>query len=167
MDITRVFEQHHEGLFRYLCRYAGDPELAEDIAQEAFIKIAAKPPPESASVKVWLYQLGTNLIRDHLRTQRRRFALLQAKGHEVHTGTPAPDPSVQAELAELKARLKVALAELSEKERTILLMREEGFTHREIADAVGTTTKSVGTMFARALRKLTDKMVLERESAHE
>jgi DNA-directed RNA polymerase specialized sigma24 family protein len=35
-------------------------------------------------------------------------------------------------------------------------MREEGFTHREIADAVGTTTGSVGTMFARALAKLED-----------
>jgi DNA-directed RNA polymerase specialized sigma24 family protein len=33
-------------------------------------------------------------------------------------------------------------------------MREEGFSHREIAEAVGTTTGSVGTMFARALTKL-------------
>ena len=38
--------------------------------------------------------------------------------------------------------------------RLVLLMREAGFRHRESAEAVGTTTKSVGTMIARALRKL-------------
>ncbi len=45
-------------------------------------------------------------------------------------------------------------AKLSSKERTILLMREEGITHREIAEEVGTTTKSIGTMIDRALQKL-------------
>lgn len=50
---------------------------------------------------------------------------------------------------------------LSERDRTVLLMREEGFRHREIADAVGTTTKSVGTMIARALEKLAGELDLD------
>jgi RNA polymerase sigma factor (sigma-70 family) len=61
---------------------------------------------------------------------------------------------VDLERTEARAAVRRALACLSEKERTILLMREEGFSHREIAEAVGTTTGSVGTMFARALTKL-------------
>jgi DNA-directed RNA polymerase specialized sigma24 family protein len=52
---------------------------------------------------------------------------------------------------------------LGEKERTVLLMREEGFSHREIADAVGTTTGSVGTMIARALDKLAAELPLDAE----
>jgi DNA-directed RNA polymerase specialized sigma24 family protein len=53
-----------------------------------------------------------------------------------------------------------ALAALSERDRTALLMREEGFSHEEIAAAVGTTTKSVGTVVARALRKLAAELPL-------
>jgi RNA polymerase sigma factor (sigma-70 family) len=56
-----------------------------------------------------------------------------------------------------------ALALLSDKERTALLMREEGFSHREIAQAVGTTTGSVGTLVARALARLADELALDRE----
>jgi DNA-directed RNA polymerase specialized sigma24 family protein len=52
---------------------------------------------------------------------------------------------------------------LGEKERTVLLMREEGFSHREIADAVGATTGSVGTMIARALDKLAAELPLDAE----
>jgi DNA-directed RNA polymerase specialized sigma24 family protein len=40
-------------------------------------------------------------------------------------------------------------------------MREEGFTHREIADAVGTTTKSVGTLIARALDRMAGALAPE------
>jgi RNA polymerase sigma factor (sigma-70 family) len=67
---------------------------------------------------------------------------------------PAPDPAAAPERAEVVGRVRAALAALSERDRTILLMREEGFTHREIADAVGTTTQSVGTLIARALDKM-------------
>jgi RNA polymerase sigma factor (sigma-70 family) len=49
--------------------------------------------------------------------------------------------------------VREALDELSAKERTALLMREEGFRHREIAEAIGTTTGSVGTLLSRAIRK--------------
>ena len=46
----------------------------------------------------------------------------------------------------------------------MLLMREEGFSHREIAEAVGTTTGSVGTMIARALDKLAARLQLDEEA---
>jgi DNA-directed RNA polymerase specialized sigma24 family protein len=59
--------------------------------------------------------------------------------------------------------VQTALAALSAKERTVLLMREEGFAHREIAQAVGTTTGSVGTMIARALDKLAERLPLDED----
>jgi len=59
--------------------------------------------------------------------------------------------------------VRAALDALTEKERTVLLMREEGFAHREIAEAVGTTTGSVGTMIARALDKLAERLPLDPE----
>jgi DNA-directed RNA polymerase specialized sigma24 family protein len=53
---------------------------------------------------------------------------------------------------------------LSAKEQTILLMREEGFSHQEIAEAVETTTRSVGSMIARALQKLSVELTQQRET---
>jgi len=67
------------------------------------------------------------------------------------------------EQEETRRRVRDALATLNDKERAVLLMREEGFTHREIAVAVGTTTGSVGTMFARALDKLATRLDLDAE----
>ncbi len=55
---------------------------------------------------------------------------------------------------ERRRAVREVLGKLSTKERTILLMREDGFLHREIAETVGTTTKSIGTMLVRALNKL-------------
>jgi RNA polymerase sigma factor (sigma-70 family) len=61
-------------------------------------------------------------------------------------------------LNERRKVVRAALDRLSLKDRTLLLMREEGFSHHEIARAVGTTTKSVGSMIARALKKLSTEL---------
>ena len=50
-------------------------------------------------------------------------------------------------------------------ERIALLMREEGFVHREIAEAIGTTTGSVGTLLARAIAKAAARLEPLREDA--
>ena len=56
------------------------------------------------------------------------------------------------------------LDSLPEKDRVMLLMQQEGFSHKEIAEAVGTTTGSVGTMLARALRKFSEAVAAKREA---
>ena len=76
-------------------------------------------------------------------------------------GEPPEDPAARVVRDEERRMVRGALAELSEKERAVLLMREEGFAHREIAEAVGTTTGSVGTMIARALDKLARRLNLD------
>jgi RNA polymerase sigma factor (sigma-70 family) len=131
-----------------------DPEFAKDIVQETFMNLASRPAAANAHSKAWVFQLGRNLALSGLRKQHRRMALLRGYSQGVPVASPQTPPDIGIERAEARAAVRRALAGLTEKERTILLMREEGFTHREIADAVGTTTGSVGTMFARALAKL-------------
>lgn len=154
MTLEELFEHHHAALFRFLSRMTGDPDFAKDIVQETFLTIASRGMPAEPPSKAWLFQLARNLARSGLRKRSRRQSLLRRGRHRVPSAAPEPPPDVGAERAEARAAVRGALAELSEKERTILLMREEGFTHREIARAVGTTTGSVGTMIARALDKL-------------
>jgi RNA polymerase sigma factor (sigma-70 family) len=71
------------------------------------------------------------------------------------------DAHARVESEERRRVVSAALLALSEKERTALLMQQEGFSHREIADVVGTTTGSVGTLLARALDKLAAALPLD------
>ena len=107
--------------------------------------------------------MATNLVRGWANRGKRRQTLLEASPDRAFTGDAPRDPDADLHTRELRRTVRAALDTLADKERTILLMREEGFTHREIADAVGTTTGSVGTMIARALDKLAAQLPLDAE----
>lgn len=149
---TELFELHHEPLRRYLARYTGDADVAADIAQEAFVRFL-EHAPAADTAGPWLFRVATNLARDHGRTQSRQWRLvMQGRAMLAHSDPPAaPDQAVSRSNA--RQRVAEAFNALSEKERMALLMREEGYAHREIAEALGTTTGSIGTLMARALRK--------------
>ncbi len=153
MDPTKLFLEHYDGLYRYLLRLTGDPDVAADAAQEAFVRLVERPPVDR-NLRAWLFAVATNVVRDGARSQARWMALLRAAPERA----PMGDTPLRADLAlegeELSRVVRRALDALTWKEKTILLMREEGFAHHEIAEVVGTTTGSVGTMIARALRKL-------------
>jgi RNA polymerase sigma-70 factor, ECF subfamily len=147
-----LFEQHHAALCRYLARYTGDADAAADIAQEAFVRFL-EHAPDAAAAGPWLFRVATNLARDASRsTTRRRMLVMRGRALLSHSDPPpAPDRGVSRSTA--RKLVTEAFEALSEKERMALLMREEGYAHREIAEALGTTTGSVGTLMARALRK--------------
>jgi RNA polymerase sigma factor (sigma-70 family) len=162
MDATRLFEEHHHALCRYLLRFTGDADLAADAAQEAFVRLLEKPP-QAGSERAWLFRVATNVARESRRTQSRRWLLLLGASDRAPHADPPLGPDVVLESGERRERVQQALLELSGKERMALLMREEGFSQREIAEAVGTTTKSVGTLIARALDKLAPRLGLDPE----
>ena len=163
MRLEDAFARHQAELFRYAARFTGDGDLAEDVVQDAFVRLAERPPKDDSQLRAWLYRVTTTIAIDALRTSRRRLALMASQPDRVPLPGSSPDPARAAETGELRAKVRAALATLNEKERAILLMREEGFAHREIAEAVGTTTGSVGTMHARALEKLAQRLDLDAE----
>ncbi|MBW3534800.1 MAG: hypothetical protein KY453_06205 [Gemmatimonadetes bacterium] len=69
------------------------------------------------------------------------------------TPSAAPDPLGEVEQAETVARVRGALDALDGRDRELLLMREEGFSYQEMADAVGVKASSIGTLLARAQRR--------------
>jgi RNA polymerase sigma-70 factor (ECF subfamily) len=160
-----AFARHQAELFRFAARFTGDGDLAEDVVQDAFVRLAERPPKDDSQLRAWLYRVTTTIAIDAMRTSRRRLALVEAKPMSVPGPSTPSDPAHETETADLRRRVREALATLNEKERAVLLMREEGFAHREIAEAVGTTTGSVGTMYARALDKLAQRLDLDVEDA--
>ncbi len=156
-----LYAQHQGELFRYATRYTGDADLAEDIVQEAFMRLAERPPVDLVAIRAWLYRSVTTIAIDTHRTHRRRGVIAEHRADFLPAPQAGPDPAAAAEQAEIRVKVHAALEQLDERDRTVLLMREEGFAHREIAEAVGTTTKSVGTMIARALVKLAQHLDLD------
>jgi RNA polymerase sigma factor (sigma-70 family) len=164
MDVAALFAEHHDSLFRYLARLTGDPDAAADAAQEAFVKLIESPPRQESKARAWLFQVGTNEVRLSARTRSRHLRVLEGSPERAPVGDACPAPDVALARAECRASVQRALCSLSTRDRQILLMREEGFSHREIAEAVRTSTGSVGTMIARALEKLTSELALDEEN---
>ena len=160
MDVATFFAEHHGALFRYLVRFCGDPDLAADAAQEAFVRLIERPPRGQVQ-RAWLYTVATNVVVDAGRTRARQGRLLAAVPDRAPHGAPPLDAQARVESDERVRTVRAALATLPERDRTVLLMREEGFSHREIAEAVGTTAGSIGTMIARALDRLAGALPLD------
>lgn len=155
MNVESVFRRHHDELFRYLARECGDPHLARDAVQEAFLRLhQQRDAVAAATVRSWLFTTGMNVLRDTYRTRTTQRRILETRAARVPAPRPDPDPAQELERRQDRERLRAALDALRERERTALLMREEGFKHREIAEALQTTTGSVGTLISRALSKL-------------
>jgi RNA polymerase sigma-70 factor, ECF subfamily len=149
VDFDAVFAKLYPSLFRYLQRLTGDEDVAEDIAQESFVRLLRQTLPEE-EVRPWLFTVAMNLVRDRARKHERRQRLLTSAPNLV-TRTPLPDEDV--ERSERIAAVRDVLERLPERDRQLLLMREEGFKYEEIARVIGVAPASVGTLIARALKK--------------
>lgn len=149
MDFEAQFQELYPSLYRYLQRLTGDADAAEDIAQEAFVRLLRQSLPDG-EVRPWLFTVAMNLVRDRARKTERRQRLLQSAPELTHR-SPPPDEAVERH--EAVAAVRLALESLSERDRQLLLMREEGFKYEEIAQVVGVAPASVGTLIARALRR--------------
>ena len=152
MDFDGLFERLYPSLYRYLHRLTGDADAAEDMAQEAFVRLLRQDLPE-AEVRPWLFTVAMNLVRDRARKTERRQRLLTNAPSLVKSAA-LPDEDV--ERTERIQRVRLVLAQLPERDRRLLLMREEGFKYEEIAHVVGVAPASVGTLIARALRRFVE-----------
>jgi RNA polymerase sigma-70 factor, ECF subfamily len=148
MDYDRVFRTLYPALFRYIHRMTGDADAAEDAAQEAFMRLTEQSLPESEA-RPWLFTVATNLVRDRARKASRHRRL---EPHVPEAQRPLP-PDISVERKERIRMVREVLGQLSERDQTMLLMREEGFKYAEIAEAVDVAPGSVGTLLARAARR--------------
>lgn len=150
-QVVELFHSHFHRLVRYLGRLSGDPELASDLVQEAFVKLhrrgALPDHPEA-----WLITVAMNLFRNARSTAARRRRLLTPSRAEVSLGDPAPGPARLLEGGDAAERVRAAIDRLGERDRQLLLLRAEGYGYRELAAALGLNEASVGTLLARAKR---------------
>lgn len=152
MDYDALFQRLYPSLFRYLHRLTGDADIAEDVAQEAFVRLLRQSLTEP-EVRPWLFTVAMNLVRDSARKVERRHRLLTTAPALV---TPTRMPDENVERSERIESVRLVLDRLPDRDRQLLLMREEGFKYEEIAAVVGVAPASVGTLIARAVRRFVD-----------
>jgi RNA polymerase sigma factor (sigma-70 family) len=148
-ELERLFHQRFPDLYRYLHRLSGDGALAEDIAQDAFLRLfdRGEMPDEPMA---WLITVATNLLRDDRRRTGRRLRLMAGADDDVGRGARPPDPDVSVVRTERQHQVREALGRLSLRDRQALLLRHTGFSYREIAIALAMPETSVGTTLIRA-----------------
>ena len=148
-DFQAVYRELYPSLSRYVHRFTGDTDSAADIVQDSFLRLLEHDLPRD-EVRPWIFVVATNLARDRVRKRERRRRLLVANQEKTVAASSPLDDLERAERIEL---VRKALERLSERDRQMLLMREEGFRYTEIAEAVGVRSTSVGALVARALKK--------------
>ena len=140
----RLVHCHREGVINVVYRMCGDANLAEDAAQEAFIRawqhLAGYRP--RSRFRNWVYRIATNVALDTLRRDRETVDI-----DEIAVATPDAGPEATMESVERGERVRQAVLALPPASRAVLVLREyEGLSYREIAQALGIP---IGTVMSR------------------
>jgi len=154
-QFVELFDLHFRRLYRYMDRLSGEPELAADLSQEAFVRLyerGALPDRPDA----WLITVAMNLFRNARTNRARRRKLLTPSRAEAVLADPPPSPGDAAVDQDARRRVRAALDQLPERERQLLLLRAEGTSYRDIAAVLELNEASVGTLLARAKRAFRD-----------
>lgn len=153
---AQLYAESFPELVRFLKRLTGDASQAEDLAQEAGIRLIALARTENVeNARAFLFHAATNLARDQL---RRRMV---AEGHAATAS--APEPAFGADhVAAVREEVAVVAREigaLPKRPREVLMLaRVQGFSQKEIAERLGLKPKTVENHLTRALAQLTARV---------
>lgn len=148
--LREVHDAHHASLYRYLHRLSGDPDLAADLVQEAFVRLFRRGSLPDRPDR-WLVTVALNLFRNERSMTRRRKELRLEREGELTPSCP-PSPADRADARERRGRIRAALDRLPRRDRELLLLRAEGYSYRDLAATLELHEASVGTLLARARR---------------
>ncbi len=153
--IGRLYDQHHESIFRYLWLRLGDWQAAEDLTGDVFMRmLTALPGYHSVGLpfRAWLYRIAHNLLVDHFRKADNRVLVSL---DEIKEQNGENDPASATEQKLLVARVNHALSQLDQNQREVIVLRFViGLPLREVAGAVNKTEAAVKSLQHRGLAAL-------------
>jgi RNA polymerase sigma-70 factor (ECF subfamily) len=169
-EFEEVVDRCQRMLYTYARRLVGDPRTAEDVLQEAYLRLWRHwAEIDQRRVSGWLIRVTRNLCYDALRERRSsaRWLVAGAAGAVDSAPEPAPGPVEQLEAADFRRQLRAAMDELDDPLRSVLVLREiVGLKYREIAEALELPLNSVRVYVHRGRRRIRHRLA-EQESAEE
>jgi len=147
-EVRRLFRAHGDALYRLARVMVRQPEEAEDVVQDAFVRLMTHLARDDnrSNLKAWLFTVTANLCRDRLRRRQRWLPWLPAHENLLHA-----EPEL--EVRDPHEVFLITLRTLSPRDRLLLMLKAQGLSYREIAAAGGIREASVGRLLARALAR--------------
>lgn len=159
-----LVRRHQKGLMRLCLRFVKDPDAAEDVVQESFIKAYERLDSFEgrASFKSWLYQIAVNTAKNRLRA--RRQGTLNVEDVPLAVSARAESGLVHGAVAEL---IQKHVDTLPMKQRTALILRiYEDLSFKEIAEIMECPYDTAKANYRHALMKLKDELQNQADLRH-
>ena len=160
---TELVCRHQNAVVGLIYRMCGDPQQAEDAAQEAFVRVwqnlnSYKP---QHAFRSWLYRIATNVALDSLRRERTTVEL-----DSLPLADDNASPEQSAEEGQRTAQVRKAIARLSEPLRIVLILREyQELSYQEIAETLDIPTGTVMSRLNTARSQLRRELLVLLEDA--
>ncbi|HWH33646.1 MAG TPA: RNA polymerase sigma factor [Egibacteraceae bacterium] len=152
------YEALADALFRYVRGLCGDPVLAEDLVEETFLELVEYAPALTGGLgglRAWLFRAARNNLIDARRKSARRGDVPWEDDFATQRPDSDPGPELQTLHRERGAVLETALAQLSEDQREVVLLRFlSGLSGPEVAAATGRSVGAVKSLQHRGLAAL-------------
>ena len=161
-----LVERYQHRLVAVMNHLVGNPEEAEDLAQEVFLRVyrARKKYRPRSKFSTWLFTIANNLALNSIRARQRKPVVplnardsgpLGARPQEQLVPDPGTGPQQRVQKNELAQRIREALETLNERQRmAVVLNKFEDMNYAEIAEVMGLTTKAVKSLLSRARTNL-------------
>jgi RNA polymerase sigma-70 factor (ECF subfamily) len=145
-----LFRAHYARVVRMLGRLMGDGGQAEEIAADAFCKLAQQPGGAgNQGLTAWVYRVAINAGLDAVRSDTRRKRR-EERASSTNSGAAEPEALERLLAEERRQRVQRVLAALKPRDAQMLLLRADGMSYRELAETLGIQPGSLGSMLARA-----------------
>jgi RNA polymerase sigma-70 factor (ECF subfamily) len=164
--LIAVYLERRAELERFFALRLRSPAAAEDLVQEIFVRLAsADAPKEIQNPAAYLYRLGSNLMLDRLRGERRagrrEAAWMDVQTSRVNGEEVSGEPSAETTVA-ARQRLDLvrkALGDLSPQTQRVFRMHKfEGMSHPQVAEVLGISRSAVEKHMMAALKHLAANM---------
>ena len=161
-----LYDRHVSRVFALATRMLGDRASAEEVTQDAFLKLWTRArafSPTRGALLAWLLTIARNNALDRIRLEARRPALAEASLSDLEDGRPdLQAPGSGSEEARWRS-LRFALAELPDGQRQVIeLAYYQGLTHSQMAEMLGLPLGTVKTRLRLGMERLRDAWIEER-----
>lgn len=144
------YQTYYKPIVHKLAYIIGDVHVAEELAQEAFIKLY-ESPPKHEQIEPWLRVVAARSAYNYLRDKKRHEERELAMERETQWTTESAE-SIYLHQNEMDYT-RQALDALSVKDRTCLMLKHSGYKYAEIADCLEIDVQAVGVLISRAQQK--------------
>lgn len=155
-EFERAFDLYYTNVRNFLYYKTSQSQLAEDVAQDAFVKLwETRDKIDKSSIKAYVFTIANNLAINQLKRDQLKFKFLKLQGDKKDIKTP----EYLMEMQEFDQKLQDTLAKVPDGAREVFLMnRIDGLKYREIAEMLGLSMKAIEKRMSNALAILRDEI---------